>query len=153
MRKKTCKIKKKRTRGGGSRYKEMWCSQAIVSAARVKCVKTCRKNKQYKADTKEERKLNKQYDDFLAKTCKDDDYDCIQTNRQGNPLFTKIIKLEKKNGKFMDKCMHQHCSKDELVRLDDCIDLGEEKCRVKYADLIKKSKKKILPLEVCDPKM
>lgn len=145
MNKKTTKKQK-----SGGKYKEILCSQAIVSQARVKCVKTCRKKKQYKADTKEERKLNKQYDAFLAKTCKDDEgSDCIQKNRQGNPLFDKIIKLEKKNGKFMDNCMSKECTKDELERLDDCIELGEEQCRVKYADLIKKSKKKILPLEVC----
>ena len=147
-RKKT--TKKQKGGGGAGQYKEMLCSQAIVSQARVKCVKTCRKNKQYKAATKAERKLNKQYDDFLAKTCKaDESSDCIQKNREGNPLFDKIIELERKNGKFMDTCMSKECSKDELERLGDCIDLGEEKCRVKYAAFIKKSKKKILPLAVC----
>ena len=144
---------KNRKNGGRGKYKDMWCSQAIVSQARVKCVKTCRKKKQYKADTKKELQLNKQYDAFLAKTCKadDDDSGCIQKNREGNPLFDQIIKLERKNGKFMDTCMSKECSKDELERLQDCINLGEEQCRAKYADLIKKSKKKILPLEVCNP--
>ena len=38
---------------------------------------------------------------------------------------------------------------------DDCIDLGEVKCREKYKDLIetmrKTKKRKILPLEECNP--
>jgi len=154
--KKTYKLKKhrklkKRTykKHRGGRYKEMLCSQAIVSAARVKCVKTCKKKKEDMANEKEMAKLNKQYDAFLAKTCKTDDYDCIQKHREGNPLFDQIIKLEAKGGKMRDACMKKHCSKDELNRLDYCIDLGEEQCRVKYADLIKKSKKKILPLADC----
>ena len=44
-------------------------------------------------------KLNKQYDAFLAKTCKADDYDCIQKHRDGNPLFDHLIKLEAKSSK------------------------------------------------------
>ena len=153
--KKTYKLKKhrklkkrtyKRKKGG---FKEMWCSQAIVSAARVKCVKTCKKKKEDMANEKEMAKLNKQYEAFLAKTCKADDYDCIQKHREGNPTFDQIIKLEAKGGKMRDACMKKHCSNDELNRLDHCIDLGEEQCRVKYADLIKKSKKKILPLADC----
>jgi hypothetical protein len=148
--KKTKQLKKrtyKKKQGG--RYKEMWCSQAIVSAARVKCVKTCRKTKEDSAIEKKMAKLNKQYDAFLAKTCKAEDYDCIQKHREGNPLFDQLIKLEAKGGKMRDACMSKHCSKEELNRLFDCIELGEEQCRVKYADLIKKSKKKILPLDVC----
>jgi hypothetical protein len=154
--KKTYKLKKQRKlkkrtykKQRGGRFKEMLCSQAIVSAARVKCVKTCKKKKEDMANEKEMAKLNKQYDAFLAKTCKADDYDCIQKHREGNPLFDQIIKLEAKGGKMRDACMKKHCSKDELNRLDHCIDLGEEQCRVKYADLIKKSKKKILPLADC----
>ena len=140
--KKQRKLKKKtykRKKGG---FKEMLCSQAIVSAARVKCVKTCKNEKALA-------KLNKQYDAFLAKTCKDDDYECIQKNREGNPLFDKLIKFEGAIGKYKDACMSKHCTKEELGRLDVCIDLGEEQCRAKYADLIKKSKKKILPLADC----
>ena len=101
------------------------------------------------ADEKALLKMNKQYDAFLAKTCKDDDYECIQKNREGNPLFDKLIKFEGAIGKYKDACMSKHCTKEELGRLDVCIDLGEEQCRAKYADLIKKSKKKILPLADC----
>jgi hypothetical protein len=136
---------KKKQKGG----KEMICSQAIVSAARVKCVKICKKKKEDIANEKALVKLNKQYDAFLAKMCKAEDYECIQKHREGNPLFDKIIKLEAKSGKMRDACMNKQCTKEELNRLDDCIDLGEEQCRVKYADLIKKSKQNILPLKDC----
>ena len=88
-------------------------------------------------------KLNKQYDAFLAKTCKADDYDCIQKHREGNPLFDHLIKLETKSGKMLDACINKYCNRKKIDRLlDDCIDLGEEQCRVKYSDLIKKVKRK-----------
>jgi len=147
-RSKSPRSKSPRGKKQGGKYKEMMCSQAIVSAARVKCWKKC-KTKKYMADEKALLKMNKQYDAFLAKTCKDDDYECIQKNRKGNPLFDQIIQLEAKSGKMSDACMSKHCTKEELGRLNVCIDLGEEQCRAKYADLIKKSKKKILPLADC----
>jgi hypothetical protein len=144
------KLKKrtyKRKKGG---FKEMWCSQAIVSAPLTTCVKICKKKKEDIADEKALAKLNKQYDAFLAKTCKADDFECVQKNREGNPLFDQIIQLEANIGKNKDACMKKNCDKKKLHRiLDDCIDLGEEQCRVKYAALIKKSKKKILPLADC----
>ena len=97
------------------------------------------------ADEKALLKMNKQYDAFLAKTCKDDDYECIQKNREGNPLFDQIIQLEAKSGKMSDACMKKYCDKKKLHRiLNDCIDLGEEQCRAKYADLIKKKQKENL---------
>ena len=142
------KLKKKTKTYKKGGYKEMLCSQAIVSQARANCWKKC-KTKKYVADEKALVKMKKQYEAFLSKMCKAEHYDCIQTHREGNPLFDKIITLENKIGKNSDECIRKHCTKEELNRLDTCIDLGEEQCRVKYADLIKKSKKKILPLEVC----
>jgi hypothetical protein len=147
-RKKNRKLKKRTYKKQGGKYKEMMCSQAIVNEATRKCWEKC-KTKKYMADEKALLKMNKQYDAFLAKTCKDDDYECIQKNRKGNPLFDQIIQLEAKSGKMSDACMSKHCTKEELGRLNVCIDLGEEQCRAKYADLIKKSKKKILPLADC----
>ena len=147
-RSKSPKSKSPRSKKQGGKYKEMMCSQAIVSEPLTTCVKKC-KTKKYMADEKALLKMNKQYDAFLAKTCKDDDYECIQKNREGNPLFDKLIKFEGAIGKYKDACMSKHCTKEELGRLDVCIDLGEEQCRAKYADLIKKSKKKILPLADC----
>jgi len=64
------------------------------------------------------------------------------------------LKLEKEiadQDKVFNDCRDKHCKK--VNYLDDCMDLGEEKCRIKYKDLIeniKKTKKQqILPLADC----
>jgi len=144
------KLKKRTYKKQGGRNKELWCSQSIHREPLTKSVKICRKKKENSAIEKEMAKLNKEYYAFLDKTCKADDYVCRQKHREGNPLFDHLIKLETKSGKMLGACINKYCNRKELDRLlDDCIHLGEEQCRIKYADLIKKSKKKILPLEKC----
>ena len=145
---------KRKHRGGIGRYKEPRCSQKIVSEARIKCVKICRQTKKSIANEKELLRLNKNYDAYILKMCKaDDNYDCIQKHREGDPVFEELIRLESATGEYDESCRNKHCTKEELNRLDDCIDLGEEQCRIKYDKLIKKSKHKILPLAECNPEL
>jgi hypothetical protein len=65
-------------------------------------------------------------------------------------LFEKILKLEEQIS--TRDCDKKNCKKEGLIA-DDCIDLGEEQCRIKYKDLIetmqKTKGKKILPLADC----
>ena len=78
----------------------------------------------------------------------DKDYKCNNEQRKGK-LFKSILKLEDETS--TTKCEEKNCAK--VNYMDDCIDLGEEQCRIKYKDLIenieKTKKKKILPLSDC----
>ena len=141
---------KKRLRGG-KKYKELWCSQSIVNIPRMECFK---KKCGFKAGFKDKKskklhKLNKQYDKFLDKECglfkleHDKWEDCAQRNRDGNKLFEQIRKLEHEQSVCENKC------KSHSDIMDDCMELGEQQCRIKYKDLISKQKRKIIPIEKC----
>jgi hypothetical protein len=149
---------------GGKKYKTIWCSQSIVNLPRMDCLKKkCGfDSKKYKDDLKKLAALNKQHDKFVAKTCNiptnkygellpdtPEQWDCNSKERKGK-LFNEILNLEKEIS--TRKCEEKHCKKEGIVE-DDCMDLGEEQCRIKYKDLIenirKTKKRKILPLDVC----
>jgi hypothetical protein len=125
--------------------------------------KNCTGTQTYKDNLQKLANLNKQYDAFVAKKCNlklskygevlpetEADYACNSAQRK-EKLFKTILKLE--NETSINKCEDKYCSK--LDYMDDCIDLGEVKCREKYKDLIetirKTKKKNILPLEECNP--
>lgn len=159
------KSRQSKTQKGGKKYKTMWCSQAIVNLPRMDCLeKNCTGSKTYKDNLQKLANLNKQYDAFVSKKCNlklsksvevlpetEADYACNSAQRKGK-LFKTILKLE--NETSIDKCEEKHCAKEDDIS-DDCIDLGEIKCREKYKDLIetmrKTKKRKILPLEECNP--
>lgn len=160
--KKTYKRKIKQT--GGKKYKKMWCSQAITNLPRMDCLeKKCMVgSKKYKDDLKKLAKLNQQHDKFVAKKCNiptdkygelcpdtPEQWECNRAQRN-TPLFKDILKLEEQISYF--DCDKKNCKKEGLIA-DDCMDLGEEECRIKYKDLIenmrKTKKRKILPLEDC----
>jgi DNA-binding beta-propeller fold protein YncE len=147
---------------GGKKYKIMQCSQVIVGIPRSECLtKHCTGTKKFKNNMKKLSKLNYQHDKFVAKTCNlkfdktgvfaetEEDYKCNSEQRKGK-LFETILKLEKETS--YRKCEEKHCAKEDKMDID-CMDLGEEQCRIKYKDLIenieKTKKKKILPLADC----
>jgi hypothetical protein len=155
------KSRKSKNQKGGKKYEIMQCSQEIVNLPRMDCLKkNCTGTKKYKDNVKKLSKLNYQHDKFVAKTCNlkfnksgvyvetDEDYKCNREQRKGK-LFESILKLEDETS--TSKCEEKHCAK--VNYMDDCIDLGEEQCRIKYKDLIenieKTKKKKILPLSDC----
>jgi N-dimethylarginine dimethylaminohydrolase len=141
---------KKTSKSKGGTLNKIWCSQAIVGEKRVQCVATCRKDSAILKKEKALTQLNKEYEDFLKKMCKsEEDFACIQKHREGNTMFDQISRLEKELSQLQEDCRYKHCSKEEMTRMEDCADLGEEKCRTKYADLIQKSAHKILPLDYC----
>ena len=155
------KSKKSKTQKGGKKYKTMWCSQAIVNLPRMDCLeKNCTGSQIYKDNVKKLSNLYYQHDKFIAKKCNikfdkygvypitDEDYKC-NSEKKNDTLFKNILKLEKKIS--TRKCEEKHCA--NVNYMDDCIDLGEEKCRDKYKDVIetirKTKKRTILPLEKC----
>jgi len=156
------KSRKTKNQKGGEKYKEIWCSQSIVGIPRGDCSKKyCTGNKKYKDGMKKLSKLNYEHDKFVAKTCNikfdkygvypetDEEYKCNSDQRKGK-LFETILKLEKDTS--IHKCLENNCAKGDKMA-DDCMDLGEQLCRIKYKDVIenvKKTKKQtILPLEEC----
>jgi hypothetical protein len=156
------KSRKTKIQSGGKKYEIMQCSQAIVGVPRMECMKKhCTGSKKYKDDVKKLSKLNYQFDKFVGKQCNlkfdkygvypetDEDYKCNSAQRKGK-LFKSILKLEEETS--TRKCEEKNCTKEDKMG-DDCMDLGEEQCRIKYKDLIenieKKKKKKILPLADC----
>jgi hypothetical protein len=171
--KKTLKTKKynnrkntKRRQGGGSMKKQKFkfpnCSQTMVGYPRQDCLKKhCTGTKKYKDDMKKLAQLNKQYDAAVAKKCNikqdhgeiwpegDEQWACLNGERKG-PLFQKILKLEDETS--IRACEEKHCAELDAM-LTVCMDLGEEKCREKYKDLIasveKQKKIKMDSLEVC----
>ena len=158
---------KKRVRKGGNKskkYKALTCSQAILSLKRGDCLtaKCGLNSKKYKDGLKQLAAANKAYNQMYAKTCKvkknvygeleaqtPEQFACSDKSRKSK-LFKKILALEKSTSLF--PCEKKHCSQHEAI-VDDCADLGEEQCRLKYKDLIeeiqKTKKTKILPLEKC----
>ena len=78
-------------------------------------------------------------------------YACSSEQRKG-PLFQNILKLEEETS--TRACEEKYCG--DLHYLRDCVILGEEKCRLKYKDLIesqeKKRKIKMESLERCSRK-
>ena len=153
--------KKRKIQSGGKKYKEMLCSQSIVNIPRMDCLKKhCTGTKKYKDDVKQLSKLNYQHDKSVAKKCNikfdkygvypetPEDYKCNSDQRKSK-LFKRILKLEDETS--TNKCEEKNCSK--VNYMFDCIELGEEKCRIKYKDLIetirKTKKKTILPLADC----
>ena len=160
--KKSKKSIKTKSQSGGKKYKPMLCSQSIVNLPRMDCLeKHCTGTKKYKDDIKKLAKLNYQHDAFVAKKCNlkfdksgvyadtEEEYKCNSDQRKGK-LFETILKLEKETA--TRKCEEKHCANEDKNSVD-CMDLGEEKCREKYKDLIenmeKTKNKKILPLEKC----
>ena len=161
-RKTISKSRKTKKQSGGKKYKPMMCSQAIVGIARGECMeKHCTGSKQHKDNMKKLLQLNYQHDSIVAKKCNlridstgvyavtDEDFKCNREQRKGK-LFETILKLEDETSTH--KCEEKHCAKEEKIG-DDCMDLGEEQCRIKYKDMIeniqKTKKKKILPLDKC----
>ena len=160
--KRKSRSRKVKNQKGGKKYKTMWCSQAIVNLPRMDCLKKhCTGTKKYKDDVKKLVKLNKQHDKFVSKKCNikidtlgelspetPEQWKCNSIQRKGK-LFKNILKLEKETS--TSKCEEKNCA--NVNYMHDCIDLGEEQCRIKYKDVIeniKKTKKKtILPLEEC----
>lgn len=160
------KTKKTKNQSGGKKYKykEMWCSQSIVNLPRMDCLNKNCFTKKYKDSEKKLLKLKKEYDAFVSKKCnikftKDYGYnelnpktpeelECSNTQRKGK-LFKNILKLEDEIN--FTPCEKKHCGK--LDYISDCIDIGEEECRIKYKDVIenmrKTKKRTILPLEKC----
>ena len=135
-----------------------------MNLPRVDCLeKNCTGTQTYKDNLQKLANLNKQYDAFVAKKCNikkdkygdiypetEEDFACNSAQRKKSNLFKTILKLEKKTN--TRKCGEKHCAKEDNIS-DNCIDLGEVKCREKYKDLIetmrKTKKKNILPLEEC----
>jgi len=160
--KRKSRSRKVKNQKGGKKYKTMWCSQAIVNLPRMDCLKKhCTGTKKYKDDVKKLVKLNKQHDKFVSKKCNikidalgelspdtPEQWKCNSIQRKSK-LFKNILKLEKEIS--TSKCEEKNCA--NVNYMHDCIDLGEEQCRIKYKDVIeniKKTKKKtILPLEAC----
>jgi hypothetical protein len=156
------KSRKTKNQKGGKKYEPMLCSQSIVGIPRGECMeKYCTGSQKYKDNMKKLSKLNYLQDANVAKKCNlkfdetgvfavtDEDYKCNSEQRKGK-LFETILKLEKETA--TRKCEEKYCTKEDKMG-DDCMDLGEEQCRIKYKDLIenieKTKKKKILPLADC----
>ena len=162
------RLKKRCQKGGktqkSKKYKALTCSQAILSLKRGDCLtEKCGLNsKKYKDGLKQLAAANKAYNKMYAKTCKvkknvygeleavtPEQFACSDKSRKSK-LFKNILALEKSTSLF--PCEKKHCSQHEAI-IDDCADLGEEQCRLKYKDLIaeiqKTKKTKILPLEKC----
>ena len=155
--------KRKNKTRGGKKYKLLACSQSIVNLPRMDCLeKHCTGSKKYKDGIKKLAKLNEEHDAFVAKKCNieldkygqlwpetEEEYQCNSDQRKGK-RFQEILKLEGETA--TRKCQEKHCAKEEAI-VDDCVDLEEEQCRIKYKDLIeemrKTKKRKILPLEQC----
>lgn len=159
------KFRKTKNQNGGKKYKEIWCSQSIVNIPRMECIKKhCTSSKKYKDAVIKLAKLNKEYDEFVSKKCNirinydyggelwpetDEQHKCSSEQRKSK-LFKNILKLEKEVS--IHKCEDKHCAKEKKYK-DECTDLGEEQCRIKYKDLIENMKKtknkKILSLKKC----
>jgi hypothetical protein len=156
--------KKKVAAVGGRRVRTKFpnCSQTMVSFPLGDCMKkNCTGSKKYKADMKKLTQLRTKDKGNVAKKCNidvdkygelwpegEEQYDCLGKERE-SPLFQNILKLEKETSKRA--CEEKYCG--DLDYFSDCVDLGEEKCRLKYKDLIesqeKKRKIKMESLERC----
>jgi len=156
--------KKKVAAVGGRRVRTKFpnCSQTMVNFPRMECLKkNCTGSKKYKADKKKLAQLNRTYDKGVAKKCNiemgkngellpncEQQYACLGKERKG-PLFQNILKLEDETS--TRACEEKYCG--DLDYLWDCINLGEQKCRLKYKDLIESQEKqrkiKMESLERC----
>jgi len=156
---KTAKIaknytKKKVAAVGGRRVRTKFpnCSQTMVSFPLGDCMKkNCTGSKKYKADMKKLTQLKRVGKKSIAKKCNievdkygelwpegEEQYDCLGKDRE-SPFFQNILKLEKETSSTR-ACKEKYCG--DLDYFSDCADLGEEKCRLKYKDLIEAQEKK-----------
>ena len=136
----------KNIKGGES--KEVLCSQAIVNIPRLQCINKC-KTPDYFIKENQISKIDKLYGTQLKLNCKNNnDFDCNQKFREGKgkKLLDKLSQLEASLAICKDKNCKQYNDK-----LNDCVELGEEKCRIKYKKLIEtlNPRYKILPLDKC----
>jgi len=141
------------------KYEPILCANTIVNLPTKECsVKHCTSSKQYKDNVKKLTKLNKQYYASVAKKCKIDidNYDMGEKwtpeqmkcdfAQQKTTLYKNMLKLE--NQTDISNCIDTHCLKEKNIA-DDCIEMEEEQCRIKYKDIIENSKQKILPIDKC----
>jgi hypothetical protein len=153
---------KRRGGGGGDSMKKKNCSQTMVVYPLSDCVKKhCIDSKHHKQLAKLIAKLKHQYDTETSKKCNikpdesgelfpktEDQWKCYE-EQHDSAAFQNILKLRREAEVL--PCQEKHCAAVDY--LADCVVLGEEKCRIKYKDLIarieKKKKIKMSPLDVC----